>query len=356
MRTVVLHIGAMKTGTSYIQSILASNRELLAERGVLFPGQTWRHQRKATQDLLAKRQPTPDGLGSWAHLADEVRSFDGDRAVISMEFLSFASREVAERAVGAFAPDEVRVVLSLRDLARVIPAQWQETTQNMRDWPYAKYLDDLMSEQPRKTEYGPHFWNRQRWPRILRAWQPWVTPDNLVVVTVPPSGSPSNVLWERFCEASGIASDGFDLKGFDNDSLGGVSAELMRRVSHEAAERGLDDDEYHVLKSQLAKRTLVHRRRSEPAILIPPSRREWTDRTSRLMIDEVKQIGALVVGDLEELMPRWPDVAPANATSDPGGLSSDELLDAAIDGLIGLAARVPGPRRSSRRATVGNRP
>ena len=37
-RRIFLHIGAIKTGTTYIQSVLRENRERLVEEGVLFPG------------------------------------------------------------------------------------------------------------------------------------------------------------------------------------------------------------------------------------------------------------------------------------------------------------------------------
>ena len=40
--TIVLHIGAMKTGTSYLQSVLERNKELLDDRGVLWPGTSWK--------------------------------------------------------------------------------------------------------------------------------------------------------------------------------------------------------------------------------------------------------------------------------------------------------------------------
>ena len=103
-----------------------------------------------------------------------------------------------------------------------------------------------------------------------------------------------------------LCRQGVDLEGFDNDSLGGISAELMRRVSHDAAARGLNDDEYHVLKSKLAKNILVQRRRSEPAIVLPSN--AATGPTARLgcCIDEVATFDPQIEGDLEELMPRWP--------------------------------------------------
>ena len=40
--TIVLRIGATKTGTSYLQSVLERNKELLDDRGALWPGTSWK--------------------------------------------------------------------------------------------------------------------------------------------------------------------------------------------------------------------------------------------------------------------------------------------------------------------------
>ena len=54
MSTVTLHIGAFKTGTSFVQSVLMNSRQTLAELGVLWPGQDW--------DSVVQRGPGP----SWS--------------------------------------------------------------------------------------------------------------------------------------------------------------------------------------------------------------------------------------------------------------------------------------------------
>ena len=40
MTRVYLHIGAPKTGTTYLQEVLFTNRARLAEHGVLYPGES----------------------------------------------------------------------------------------------------------------------------------------------------------------------------------------------------------------------------------------------------------------------------------------------------------------------------
>lgn len=348
--TVVLHIGAMKTGTSYLQSVLEQNKEVLDDRKILWPGTSWKDQRLATQDLLASGRKGTSDLKSWQQLADQLVSYGGEMSLVSMEFLSFAPNDVVERAMKSLAPARVRVVLTARDLGRAIPAQWQESMQNMHEWSYADYLAGIMADPAEETREGRHFWVRQDWAKILRSWQPWVHPEDLVIATLPPSGAAAETLWLRFCFAIGVDPEGFDLEGFENDSLGAVSAELMHRLSIEARKRGFKPNEFLLFKRILAKRVLAKRRASEPAIVVPPEQRDWLDERSRRLIDEVRAVGPQVVGDLDDLIPRWPDRPAGSQTSNMESIGDSVLLSAAIDGLFGMAASVAkrsrgGPRQ-----------
>jgi len=337
--TVVLHIGAMKTGTSYLQSVLEQDKELLADRGVLWPGASWKDQRVAVQDLLASGRRAK-GIESWEAFAQQLTQHRGPMSLVSMEFLSFAPADVVERGMKSFANCRVRVVLTVRDLGRAIPAQWQESTQNMHDWSYREYLDGLMSYPDRESKAGHHFWVRQDWAQTLRHWQPWVAPEDLVLVTLPASGGPSDMLWHRFCEAAGLDASGFDLDGFENDSLGAVSAELMRRLSAEARDRGLRPPDFQVFKRSLAKRVLAKRKKSEPSIVLPPEHQSWVEDRTRRLIDEVKSIGPVVVGDLDDLSPQWPDRPAGSELSDMDAVTDEQMLEAAIEGFFGMAVAI----------------
>jgi len=332
----VLHIGAMKTGTSYIQKVLAANRDALCEQGVLFACEKWSQQVSAVEQLMALRRKPGGPLDKWNALVDEVNGYSGRVAVISMEFLSFAGPELARRAVSAFAPNRVTVVMTLRDLARVLPAQWQELTQNGIDWTFTQYLDGASQRKPSDSAQGRHFWYRQRWPRSLRAWQPLVAPDDLVVVTVPQPGAPQQLLMQRMAQAMGFDANVLDLEVFGNDSLGGVSAELMRRVTHEALGRGFNLRQMTVLKFDLAKFTLSRRRADEPTIVTPLRLKPWVERVTQELIDGVQTLQPRVIGDLAELAPSWPDRTGRWVTEEPETLPADLVLDAALDGVLAL--------------------
>ena len=86
---LVLHIGSMKSGTSFIQNVLGDNKDRLAEQGVLFPGPRWKFQVNAVQHLIGHGGPEQepiDPAGPWQSVVDEVNAWPGT-AVISMEFL-----------------------------------------------------------------------------------------------------------------------------------------------------------------------------------------------------------------------------------------------------------------------------
>jgi hypothetical protein len=55
---VVLHVGLMKSGTSFLQRVLRHNQDLLREQGVLFPS-PWKRQVQAVKDLAAEGTSRP---------------------------------------------------------------------------------------------------------------------------------------------------------------------------------------------------------------------------------------------------------------------------------------------------------
>ena len=51
-RRVLLHVGAPKTGTSFVQDILFTHRETLRERGILYPAERHDSHFLAALDLM----------------------------------------------------------------------------------------------------------------------------------------------------------------------------------------------------------------------------------------------------------------------------------------------------------------
>src|SRR5215469_7862258 len=136
---VFLHAGEPKTGTTFLQQVMWRNRSELAAQGVVLPGHHPQDHYRASQDLRGIPKLASDPAGSWTGewdiLARQARQAPRV-AVISHELFSAADPEQADRAVRSLQPAEVHIVLTVRDIATLLPAEWQETVKhrNARGW------------------------------------------------------------------------------------------------------------------------------------------------------------------------------------------------------------------------------
>lgn len=319
---VVLHVGLMKSGTSFLQQVLRQNNDLLREQGVLFPS-PWRRQVRAVKDIITASDQG-GGTGPWPALVDEIGAWPGT-AVLSMEFLGPRSPAKARQIVAAFAPATVEVVVTVRDLARTIPAMWQETLQNRGTRPWEEYLRGVETEDRSSPGPGRAFWSRQDAPGITETWQRAAGRDHVTVLTVPPPGAPSTLLWERFAPLVPVEGE-VDLDVRSNPSLGLASLLVLRelnvRIDAEAVP--LTPRQYdRIVKQLLAKRGLAG---------LPGDPRlgydaPWVPARGERDIERLRALAPRVAGDLDEL--RCQPVRGA----DPADVSAEQQLGAALTAL-----------------------
>ncbi len=336
-KRLFLHVGLPKSGTTYLQAVLAENKKRLRKRArLLYPGASWEAQVLAARDVLAAH---PHGVldskvkGAWDRLVREVNEWDGD-AVVSMEWLGSAEPAQAQRIVDTVAPTQVHVVVTVRDLARTIPAAWQEFVQNWEMWSWQEFLAAVTSDNPRATPAGNMFWMQQDIGRLLAIWRDALPADQIHVVTLPHPGTPAGELWSRMAGVMGIDGSQFDASGKgSNESLGLESAQMMLRLNHVSRLQNLDWPLYNeMFKHALAKRGLSKRKHQEPVLVLPPELEEWTHARTAEQISAVKASGADVVGDLAELEPVF-----GKPGTQPEDVSSEALLEVALDGMVALS-------------------
>jgi len=188
---VFVHIGPLKTGTTFLQSVLVQNKQALAVNGVLFPRQTYALQIKSTLDLLHKRMhPESTGNpGQWDILAEEVRSWPGETVVISQEFLCAASPAQARRMVESLAPAEVHIVHTARDFTKVIPAMWQTHLRNKQPLSWDEYITSVRNPSAGGAPWGKRLWRQQDPAQVLPPFETVVPRERVHLVTVPPAAS-----------------------------------------------------------------------------------------------------------------------------------------------------------------------
>ena len=178
-----------------------------------------------------------EAVGAWDRLAAEVRDWGGTTAVISHEILAAASRSQVGRALESLGHQrdgsgvEVHLVLSVRDLVRQIPAEWQENVKHRSGMSYARFLARI-TDPARNSRIASWFWSVQEVPEILDRWGADLPPERIHLVTVPSPGGAPDLLWKRFSQAFGL--EGIDLILEDervNPSLGVPETALIRRIN-----------------------------------------------------------------------------------------------------------------------------
>ena len=348
MTRVYLHIGAPKTGTTYLQAVLFGNRERLRAAGVLYPGGTADAHFRATLDLRGLTfggydDPATDG--AWQHLVGQVRDWRGEAVVVSHELLAGSRPETLDALLADLGAAEVHVVYTVRDLGRQVPAVWQEMVKNRQTLAYDRYLAQVTGQ--RKGRGAKVFWRQQDAAEVLARWRAHIPAGRIHVVTVPPVGSPPSLLWQRFGSVLGIDPADYDIDvPRRNASLGLAEAELVRRVNVALDDR-LDWPDFAALvKGGLAERRLAARTRSARA-LVPDGLRDWFAQAAAEMVADLAAHGYDVVGDLADLAPRFGDDGAVDAP-DP-----DAVVDAAAYALAELLVDRATQRDRQRGRLVG---
>ena len=343
-RRVYLHVGAPKTGTTYLQDRLAANRNELAKHDVHYPLGLQASHFKAALDLIdvswgGQRE---DARGEWTKLMDRVHRHEGT-VIVSHEILAGARPNQIRRAMADLADSEVHVVFSARDLARQIPAEWQEGIKHRRRRSFARFLTQIQSAPRSKSDLW--FWRAQGLPDVLTRWGHGLPPNRIHLVTVPQAGSPRNLLWERYCTAFGIAPEWVpEEAGRENVSIGTAETALLRKLNRRLKSAGLPSEDYRRLVRQLmVHETLAHRKGMTRATL-PPAAYGWVNEIAEEWVEWVEGSGIHVIGDVADLRPAPPD--PDTAWKDPDAPRRADMVDAALDALVAMtleAARRPDP-------------
>ncbi len=329
-RTVVLHVGAMKSGTSFLQRTMSANKEALHEQGVLFPGKRWRRQVLGALDILGQTRdgkPVKGSVGAWQKLLDEMAEWP-DTSLISMEFLGASPRPAIQRVVDSLAPARVEVVLTVRDLGRNVPAMWQEGLKNTDAWTWADYLEAVRAGDPNVAGYARKFWRHMNYPFIVRKWMEAAGADHVHLVTVPPPGAPRDLLLQRFASVVGFDPTGFEPATSANVSVPAASAQVIRAVNERLAVDGFPPQYPQVVKHKLAKQGMAERKGHEQPIGFEVPR--WLRQRAQEQVARLEELGVRVVGDLRELDP------VSQQGLDPAAVRTEQQLDAALAALAYL--------------------
>ncbi len=345
-----LHIGAPKTGTTYLQTLMREHREQLRQLGLLVPGPRG-NQKNASRDFVRNGDRNKKALegGPWNQLVDEVRDWSGP-AVVSNETFGarLTSRHLAQLSED-FAGRDLHVIFTVRDLQRQLPAAWQEAIKNGSTLGFAEYVELISTADLQEDdEKARRLWWAQDAAAILAKWRDVVANDHVHVVTVPQRGAPPDLLWRRFASVLGVDPAAVDATAIrPNASLGNVETNVLRRINQAIASSPtpLSGGEYiRSVKTPVGNGVLQSPGSRRP-IHLTAAQAEWAAAQSVRIADELSTLGYQLVGDLDDMRPP-PIPAPAEYL-DPDQPSAADERDAAIATLAGLIQRNANSTRNT---------
>lgn len=330
---IVLHIGAPKSGTTYLQTALWQSRAALKDAGVLVPGRKLVDYNRAAVAVRTPRRGEGPAARTWQRLVEETRRWPGV-AVLSSEWFCLTTEELARRTVEELGQGNVQVVYTARAYASQVPAAWQEQLKLGAPQTLSQFVDELDAPGRRWS-----WWTLDPADALSR-WDSWVGPDNVKVVTVPPRGSSPDLLLSRFAEAAGFdAGTCRSAVPVPNESLGVEAAELMRRVAPRVREEvDLEalhwTEQYRWLRRYLAHEVLVPRGGSR--IGLSTADLERLEARAGATATRLRDRGYEVVGDLADLTGQGP--APDGVR--PDEVTAEEMLAVAVPVIVQLLGRV----------------
>jgi hypothetical protein len=311
---VFLHVGLPKTGTTFLQAVLAASRDQLSKHNISYPGRAPAHF-LAAQDLaqhLFMGRENPQVAGAWRKVVRQTRRGQ-ETVVISHELFTLAQPEHIRQAVDDLAPSDVHMILTVRDFERQIPAVWQERLKNGGAVSFARHFSQAQEFALQRHTTPLGFWQQQDAVAILGRWLEVVPKEQVHVITVPQRGAPPDLLWRRFAQVIGLAPEAVDLtqiKATGNVSLRPPEAKILRRVNQRLQDT-LPGQTY---------RTVVKRYLTEVAVDAPKTTTRYGMTDSQLaqaqtwseeLVEFLNQHDLAVVGDTAELIAPRNDATPA---------------------------------------------
>ena len=333
---VFLHIGEPKTGTTFLQQVVWRNRAALADHGVVLPGHHPQDHFRASQDLRGLEKLDSDPAGSWAG-EWEILATQAKRApraaVISHELFSAADSHQAEQAVKSLQPAEVHLVLTVRDMATLLPAEWQETVKHRNASSWEDWLADVIDREsvsPDRRQWW--FWRVHDTLAILDLWSRHIPAEHVHLITAPRRSAPPGLLWERFAALLEVDPASVDLsRARANASLGLAEVEFLRRLNQELSAEVPDWFYMWNVKEAIAHEALASRPVGTRLVL-PDARLKWAEEHAETLISGLRASSYDIAGDLEELRSQ----APSEPAVSPADQPAEQILDAAVQAAAAL--------------------
>lgn len=333
---VLLHIGVHKTGTTALQAAFADARDDLLTRGVRYPGKL-QAQHRAALALLGR----PWGWNSRGGSVMDRRHFDSlvrrvarhdGRVVISSEFFCEAPEDKAKETIEALGgPGKVTIVVTLRNLGRLLPSSWQQYLKYGLTTAYEPWLEDVFAT-PGSSKISPTFWRRHDHGAVVTRWSQAAGAENVNVLVL--EDVDRSAQFRAFAQMLGVPDDvlvsRMDLTS--NRSMTAAEAELLVRLNARVKKQMQWTDYVQLVRRGVALRMVEDREPdpNEPRLATPAWALDAAAVQGASSVATIKQLGVNIFGDVDALATRVPE------SKDTPPQPADIPIDAAVEAVVAV--------------------
>ncbi len=246
MATVYFHIGAPKTATSTLQSVLAGEAGQLLHAGVLYP-RSCRHanaHHPLACDLMERhggRKMPAFWYGdvapgtAWSLLADELveHRHQADTAVVSSELFFGQAKHLEpmlEDLRSLLAGHRLRVVVYLRRQDQLYASFYNQDVKGTRQWGESAY-----------QFYQTHQLFERDYHSLLSAWGEALGKDNVLIRPFEKTAWVDGDIVSDFCQLIGLPRLHSNQKE-DNPGLGPTQLYVKRCLNRTGYDKSLNDE------------------------------------------------------------------------------------------------------------------
>lgn len=332
-RRLMVHIGAPKTGTTFLQAVLRANTETLRGYGFALAAEKQRDVFAATNDLVGDSgTPLTKELrdeGAWDAMATRLRSSDAPTVIYSDERLASLTRRRIARVAALGTDREIHVVYATRELGTLMPSAWQEHVKHGSDESMIEWGERILRSDPSVASRF-FFWHVHDVVRVLTRWSEAVaTPERVHVIPVPRQSGGSEELWTRFAVAIGLAPelDVTTAVSRSNPALDHAQVEFLRRVNEELGDALSRPAHMRWMRDVLSKDAMGGLGHGQKARL-PEHLTPDVEARAAAVIEYLASSEYDIIGDLDDLIP-----SASSPGKDP---TQDQVLDAAVTAMAAL--------------------
>jgi hypothetical protein len=187
---LILHVGFHKSGTSALQESFHLQRQDLLSKAIDYPsiGYTGRKAHHRVAWALTQKpwgwktrggEKTP--YRHFSRFVSRINRSKTPKILLSSEFFSELSAEQIDKLKSAIKKRDVKIVFTIRPLAKLLPSSYQQYLKYGIKADYEKWLHSVLDE-PGVAKLTPTFWKRHLHADVVNRWSEAFGSDSVTII------------------------------------------------------------------------------------------------------------------------------------------------------------------------------